>query len=116
MNQQSDDSGSGVDGFTPIRANPESSENSYLDLNANYNMALPLGNNQPTSCPAWLTPSSQGRIDLFSTGTGLRVAKLLLKCPSAGEYLPSRLHYAQFLTAKGNDHTLLSMTSRLSLT
>ena len=49
MNQQSDGSSSGVDGFTLISANPESSENSYLDLNANYNMALPLGNNQPTS-------------------------------------------------------------------
>ena len=49
MNQQSDDSCSGVDGFTLISANPESSENGYLDLNANNNMALPLGNNQPTS-------------------------------------------------------------------
>ena len=49
INLQSDDSGSGVDGFTLISANPESSENSYLDLNANHNMALPLGNNQHTS-------------------------------------------------------------------
>ena len=48
-NQQSDGSSSGVDGFTLINANPESSENSYLDLNANHTMALPLGNNQPTS-------------------------------------------------------------------
>ena len=46
MNQKSDDSGSGVDGFTLISANPESGETSYLDLN---NMALPLGDNQPTS-------------------------------------------------------------------
>ena len=49
LNQQSDDSGSGLDAFTLISANPESSENSYLDLNANSNMALPLGDNQPTS-------------------------------------------------------------------
>ena len=49
LNQQSDDSGSGLDGFTLISANPESSENSYLDLNANHNMALPLSDNQPTS-------------------------------------------------------------------
>ena len=47
--QQSDDSSSGVDGFTLISANTESSQNSYLDLNANHNMALPLGNSQPTS-------------------------------------------------------------------
>ena len=49
VNQQSDDSGSGVEGFTLISVNPESSENSFLDLNANYNMALPLGNSKPTS-------------------------------------------------------------------
>ena len=48
-NHQSDDSGSGLDGFTLISANPESSDNSYLDLNANHSMALPLGNNQPAS-------------------------------------------------------------------
>ena len=49
VNQQSDGSGSGLDGFTLISANPESSQNSHLDLNANSTMALPLGNNQPTS-------------------------------------------------------------------
>lgn len=48
VNQQSDGSSSGLDGFTLISANPESSQNSYLDLNANHNMALPLGNNPPT--------------------------------------------------------------------
>lgn len=46
MNRQSDDSGSGVDGFTLINVSPESS---YLDLNANQNMALPLGKKPPTS-------------------------------------------------------------------
>ena len=49
VNQQSDGSGSGLDGFTLISANPESSNNSQLDLNANSDMALPSGNNQPTS-------------------------------------------------------------------
>ena len=47
--QQSVDSGSDVDGFSLINANPEPSETSYLDLDATWTMTLPLGNNQPSS-------------------------------------------------------------------
>ena len=44
--QESDESGSAVDVFSLISANPESSS---LDLDANHSMALPSSNNQPTS-------------------------------------------------------------------
>lgn len=47
--EQSVDSGSGTDAFSLINANPELSENSYLDLDATSNMAVPLRSNQPSS-------------------------------------------------------------------
>ena len=47
--QHSDDSGSGVDGFSLISASPESNEASSLDLDAIHSMAQPLSNDEPTS-------------------------------------------------------------------
>lgn len=48
--QHSDDSGSDIDGFSLINANPETSDTSYLDLDAVCNMATPLDNDdQPPS-------------------------------------------------------------------
>ena len=46
---QSVDSGSETDAFSLINANPEFGDTNYLDLDENRNMALPLGNDQPSS-------------------------------------------------------------------
>lgn len=47
--EQSVDYGSGTDVFSLINANPELSETSHFDFHASTNMALPLGNDQPSS-------------------------------------------------------------------
>lgn len=47
--KQSIDSGSGTDAFSLINANPELSETNYLELDVTRNMALPLGNDRPSS-------------------------------------------------------------------
>ena len=47
--EKSADSSSGTDATSLIAASPEPCETSYIDLDATWNMALPLGSDQPSS-------------------------------------------------------------------
>ena len=95
--QQSDDSGSEIDGFSLISANPELSGTSQLSHNAASNMPLPSSNDQSSSeslsppRPAvvdWV--EEQSLHDQTSGATGLQRARVGSVPPHAGQAKQAR--------------------------
>ena len=96
--QQSDDSGSGIDGFSLISANPELSGTSQLSHDAASNMPLPSNNDQssseslPPPRPAvvdWI--QEQSLHDQTCNGaTGLQRARVGSVPPHAGQAKQAR--------------------------